>query len=231
MSDKDPASEKLLGEEDATNPSVDNDKEDAENTENAENKSSENMADANPPSYDSLFGKYRRLHDDCPGRAEFIKGVVQSFVTSAAFLICFGLMMILPISSIVLGVIHRHHCPIDVNIPIYLIVSGTVGLVVHILELFTKIKNRDTSSSVSSPVRMLRGCLQCFLFGWFIAGNVWIYSAYKPEYVDQSSATYCHVILYLFAFWTTTAVWIALSCVCCCLCLCLCCTLMFDREM
>lgn len=29
MSDKDPASEKLLGEEDATNPSVDNDKEDA----------------------------------------------------------------------------------------------------------------------------------------------------------------------------------------------------------
>lgn len=56
-------------------------------------------------------------------------------------------------------------------------------------------------------------------------GNVWIYSIYQPSY--NIGTDYCNKTLYLFAFWTTTLVYILLGITflggCCMLfCLCLC---------
>lgn len=56
-------------------------------------------------------------------------------------------------------------------------------------------------------------------------GNVWIYSIYQPSY--DTGTDYCNKTLYLFAFWTTTLVYILLGITflggCCMLfCLCLC---------
>ena len=53
-----------------------------------------------------------------------------------------------------------------------------------------------------------------FLFWWFIAGNVWIYSIYAPSYDKADnvvSGLYCNKTLCLFAFWTTTLSYIPLA--------------------
>lgn len=43
-------------------------------------------------------------------------------------------------------------------------------------------------------------------------GNVWIYSIYQPNYNKNTSVDpYCNKTLYLFAFWTTTLVYILLG--------------------
>ena len=56
-------------------------------------------------------------------------------------------------------------------------------------------------------------------------GNVWIYSIYQPNYNSLTSDVdpYCHKTLYLFAFWTTTLLYILLGLFLlggCCVCLC-----------
>lgn len=44
-------------------------------------------------------------------------------------------------------------------------------------------------------------------------GNVWIYSIYQPNYNKNTTSVdpYCDKTLYLFAFWTTTLVYILLG--------------------
>ena len=37
-------------------------------------------------------------------------------------------------------------------------------------------------------------------FAMFIAGSVWTFRVYKPEYYDTSSDEYCHKTVYLFSF-------------------------------
>lgn len=65
----------------------------------------------------------------------------------------------------------------------------------------------------------------CFLS----PGNVWIYSIYRPDFQKNSTSPemYCNKTLYLYAFWTTTLVYILFAVVllggCCVLvCFCLC---------
>lgn len=44
-------------------------------------------------------------------------------------------------------------------------------------------------------------------------GNVWIYSIYEPNYNKNTTGVdpYCDRTLYLFAFWTTTLIYILLG--------------------
>ena len=66
--------------------------------------------------------------------------------------------------------------------------------------------------------RPLESLLDCFLFVWFICGNVWIYRNYEPDYVDSYKSDYCHKTLYQFAFWITTSTYILVGVMCCCVC-------------
>ncbi len=57
----------------------------------------------------------------------------------------------------------------------------------------------------------------CFIFSWFICGNVWVYKNYMPSF-QPGSADYCDRTLYLFSFWLITSLYIALGACFCCLC-------------
>ena len=48
--------------------------------------------------------------------------------------------------------------------------------------------------------RFTQGLLSAAGFGMFIAGSVWTFRIYEPEYYDTSSANYCHKTVYLFSF-------------------------------
>ncbi|KAG1957270.1 transmembrane protein 272-like [Pimephales promelas] len=130
---------------------------------------------------------------------------------------------VLPIAQVSIGAIHLHDCPKQPYIPIYLLVSGVFALVLGLLSCLpcTQEPEDGTQTPLSSLCTAWNSLVSLFLFCWFIAGNVWIYSIY------DISAGDCNKTLYLFAFWTTTLVYILLGIVflggCCMLfCLCLC---------
>ncbi|XP_040925706.1 transmembrane protein 272-like [Betta splendens] len=140
----------------------------------------------------------------------------------------------LPIAQIVIGSVYLNECPRQHYIPIYLIVGGVFGLFIALLSCLpcTQRDEGDTSAADTPLSRLCttwNSLTSLFLFCWFITGNVWIYSIYQPDYHKNATHPdlYCNKTLYLFAFWTTTLVYILLGlffvigfCVLFCFCLC-----------
>ncbi|XP_055012617.1 transmembrane protein 272-like [Boleophthalmus pectinirostris] len=138
---------------------------------------------------------------------------------------------ILPVAQIAIGAAYLDECPKEHYIPIYLVVIGVCGLILAILACLPCAQ--DSPDGTTSPLHRLctawNSLLSAFVSCWFIAGNVWIYRIYEPNYVKNATIidTYCNKTLYLFAFWTTTLAYILLGailvggcCVLCCFCLC-----------
>ncbi|KAL0993762.1 hypothetical protein UPYG_G00113340 [Umbra pygmaea] len=138
------------------------------------------------------------------------------------------IVAVLPVAQIVIGGLFLDKCPMQKYIPIYLLVTGAFSLTLTVLSCLPCIKAPDEGAQtpISTVCTAWNSLLSLFLFCWFIAGNVWIYSIYPANY-DESGDIYCNKTLYLFAFWTTTLVYIFIGVVlaggCCVLfCMCLC---------
>jgi len=127
-------------------------------------------------------------------------------------------------------------CPVKDRIPIYLTVAGSVGLFSTCYRRGEKRNtsytstsetrysgdttytlthtryHRDTSQGdgqqIFNLVNRFRGLMKLFPLAWFVAGNVWIYSNYEPNYTDPSSPDFCNKTLYLFAFWVTNSYYV-----------------------
>lgn len=141
------------------------------------------------------------------------------------------ILCVLPIANIAIGAVYLHDCPRQPFIPIYLIVMGVFGMVLTLLScLPCASQNRDEPPNPLSRVCVFWNSLtSTFLFCWFIAGNVWIYSVYRPDFQKNSlnPEMYCNKTLYLYAFWTTTLIYILFAvfllggcCIFLCFCLC-----------
>ncbi|XP_051284817.1 transmembrane protein 272-like [Dicentrarchus labrax] len=132
-------------------------------------------------------------------------------------------LCIMPIAQIAIGAVHLDDCPQQHYIPIYLIVAGVFGLVLALLACLpcTQQPKDGTTNLLSRVCATWNSLMSLFLFCWFIAGNVWIYSIYEPNYNKNTTDVdpYCDKTLYLFAFWTTSLTYIflglALVCSCC----------------
>ncbi|XP_061664573.1 transmembrane protein 272-like [Syngnathoides biaculeatus] len=125
------------------------------------------------------------------------------------------LLCIIPIAQIAMGAAHLDDCPRQHYIPVYLIV---VGVALSLLVLVTGLPcARVPKDGPPNPFCWVslgwNSLLAVFLVSWFVAGNVWIYSIYKPNYHKNvtSAEPYCDKTLYLFAFWTTTLVYIVVG--------------------
>ncbi|MFT7796373.1 hypothetical protein Z043-123345 [Arapaima gigas] len=176
-----------------------------------------------PPS--SLTGQLLSLEME---NRNLLQNIPQPGKPSTPVLVISKLIAIaLPIAQITIGSLYLKDCPQQNYIPIYLVVSGVFSIT---LSLFSCLPCTQESEGVEQgPLTSLctawNSLVSLFLFCWFIAGNVWIYSIYPPNYNSTSSALYCDKTLYLFAFWTTTLVYILLGValvVCCCAVFCIC---------
>ncbi|XP_072349641.1 transmembrane protein 272-like isoform X1 [Scyliorhinus torazame] len=130
--------------------------------------------------------------------------------SSPAASVCMKLLtLILGIACITIGTIYLDSCTKQYMIPIFLIVSGSTTIFFLMISLIPCPPNDESNNSNLLKIGRVCDRLE-LLFStiWFIAGNVWIYSIYKPEYIDQSSPDYCNKTLYLFAFWSTTVIYI-----------------------
>ncbi|XP_061103809.1 transmembrane protein 272-like [Conger conger] len=119
------------------------------------------------------------------------------------------IMLAIPITQIVLGTIYLDKCPVQPYIPIYVLVSGVFTMVLSLLSCLPCAReSEEPQNPLSSICTAWNSLMILFLFCWFIAGNVWIYSVYAPSYDPNDLTQYCHKTLYLFAFWLTTLVYI-----------------------
>ncbi|XP_062371638.1 transmembrane protein 272-like [Sardina pilchardus] len=133
------------------------------------------------------------------------------------------LVLVIPISEIVIGALYLDSCPIQRYIPIYLVVTGVFTLSLVLLTCLPGSQADDADAEEVNGICCICNCwnsIVClFLTCWFIAGNVWIYSIYQPNY-DPAAGPHCDKTAYLFAFWITTlsyimaGVHIVGSCIC-----------------
>ncbi|XP_055358507.1 transmembrane protein 272-like [Betta splendens] len=113
---------------------------------------------------------------------------------------------------IVIGSLYLNECPRQPYIPIYLIVGGVFGLMIAGLSCIG-CTQRINNGPLSGFCTTWSSLTFLFLFCWLITGSVWIYSIYKPNYSKNATSPelYCNELLYLFAFWNTTVVYILLG--------------------
>uniref|UniRef100_A0A8W8JNF2 Uncharacterized protein n=1 Tax=Magallana gigas TaxID=29159 RepID=A0A8W8JNF2_MAGGI len=162
------------------------------------------ILDEPPPSYESLYGKIKRAKVESDNNVGFFRTVAGLLFASVGCTICLVMVLAIPVANIVIGALYRDKCPLERFIPIYLIVSGAVGIVYNVFGILRKLaksRNGEGEEEEDRPgvFTSICNCLfGCFLFAWFIAGNVWIYSNYDdwskdPSHVDK----YCHPTCYL----------------------------------
>ncbi|KAJ0055635.1 hypothetical protein NL108_006502 [Boleophthalmus pectinirostris] len=122
-----------------------------------------------------------------------------------------------PVAQIVIGAVYLDECPREHYIPIYLVVMGVFSLMLALLACLpcAEEPKDGTTNTLHRLSIVWHSLVSTFLGCWFIAGNVWIYRIYEPNYVKNETMidTYCHKTLYLFAFWSTTLVYIILGAV------------------
>ncbi|XP_078234316.1 transmembrane protein 272-like isoform X2 [Pogona vitticeps] len=114
----------------------------------------------------------------------------------------------LPISGIVLGAVYLDQCPRQPLVPIYLMLLSIVVLLLLGLSCVPCGNGTDQQSALT---RHLRAVTLLFLCAWFIAGSVWVYSIYPPDYESVGQPSFCHRTLFLFAFGVTTTLHVALA--------------------
>ncbi|XP_061446383.1 transmembrane protein 272-like [Rhineura floridana] len=114
----------------------------------------------------------------------------------------------LPIAGIIIGAVYLSQCPWQPLIPIYLIVLSAVVL---LLLLLSCVSCGDGRGQPSTLIQGFHAACFLFLCIWFVAGNVWVYSIYPPDYEATGHPTFCQRTVFLFAFGVTTAIYVVLA--------------------
>ncbi|KAL5255688.1 hypothetical protein ACHWQZ_G011052 [Mnemiopsis leidyi] len=186
-----------------------------------------------PPSYDSLFGKIKEArteHGNSLGFFKALAAILGAAIGGIVCVACVCALMALPIAQLVIGLQNQDDCTINKNIPLFLIVSGGCGCAAAILQVLDQMCCSDSSGSDGERkskcplLRLILHLLNLFCFVWFICGNVWVYKVHKTvNFDDADSEEYCGKLVYLFSFWSITAVYILMgaTCVIGCGCVCL----------
>ncbi|XP_064489758.1 transmembrane protein 272-like [Ornithodoros turicata] len=156
----------------------------------------------------SLIARMRDAIIGACGPKTFVGGVLGVVCMSACCkfieVILLSLLLPLHIAMIVVGALYLNDCPVEKFIPIFLVTGGTVGTVKDILNI-CKRRSENEEGTAQIGISCCTGILYTFMFGWFIAGCVWVFGNYQPDFDDPTSAKYCNKTLYNFAFGTLIA--------------------------
>ncbi|KAM4539883.1 transmembrane protein 272-like [Odontesthes bonariensis] len=151
----------------------------------------------------------------------------QGAVLIATLVVVNFIWWMVMIAAIGVGATHLDSCPVQPNIPIYLIVLGATSIL-SLSFTYNISANKDSAINIVSSACMT--ILHIFNFAWLIAGTCWVYNIYPPNYTGPDR---CHKITYQFAFVVTTLMWVTMTLVfiCgCCFGLLTCCTTMVVRR-
>ncbi|KAF8784617.1 uncharacterized protein LOC129958052 [Argiope bruennichi] len=129
---------------------------------------------------------------------------------TAFVFLCFFIIVVIPLSMIIVGSAYMYSCPTQSMIPVFLVVGGAgfLSSIVVLRKLNMMSKKSDEDEECYKKIFLL---VVLFHIGWFIAGCYWVYGAYAPNYLDESSQLYCHKTLYLYSFWLLNSIFLTLS--------------------
>lgn len=140
----------------------------------------------------------------------------RSAVQISALVVVNIIWWMVMIAAIGFGVKYLSECSVQPFIPIYLVVLGASSLLSLTLTYSSRIWD---DGCVGVLIIVFMTLLHLFSFAWFIAGTVWVYQIYPPNYIPEGTL-YCNKTAYLFAFVITTLVWaisvLMFVCGCCC---------------
>ncbi|ELT92427.1 hypothetical protein CAPTEDRAFT_187056 [Capitella teleta] len=168
-----------------------------------------------PPPF--IVGRVRGIWKKSATNVDFTKNLCTFIFCGAVGLACTIVFSIgLPIAHIVIGTLYLDDCPVQRFIPIYLVVAGCFILVKGIMSIaeayHKKDLNKDEEYQRPRVFSRADGLVGCFLFCWFIAGNVWIFSnVNKYQSEDPALSNFCNATLYLYAYWVTIATYILMA--------------------
>uniref|UniRef100_A0A4W5NRD6 Uncharacterized protein n=1 Tax=Hucho hucho TaxID=62062 RepID=A0A4W5NRD6_9TELE len=110
---------------------------------------------------------------------------------------------VITVARISIGVVYKNDCPQQPYIPSYLLVMAIFNLIMTTWMSFPwDPEGRGQQTPKSCICVSLQFLLALAVFCWIIAGNVWIFSIYQPNYdPTRSDGKYCNKTLYTFAFW------------------------------
>ncbi|XP_022103091.1 uncharacterized protein LOC110985929 [Acanthaster planci] len=183
-----------------------------------------------PPSYQSIMEKIKEAQANSETPAHFVGKSTNIVRQTACTSLCMGLSYLVPVSMVVMGSVFFDACPVEPMIPIYLIVFGAVyqaklSIDLNVRGCRHRCQENGEEADDNKCVKFLNWLSRLFgifLFGFFIAGNVWIFRNWTPSN-DPSSASYCYGPLYYYAFWVTISSYIVVGLLMCCMCTCFIC--------
>ena len=110
----------------------------------------------------------------------------------------FIFFIIAPIVKIIVGINYRDECPINLSIPLWLIIDGIFFILLVISIAFFKYFDCSLMTSV----------LGVFLVSWLVRGSVWVYGVRNNVSFNSLNTTYyCNSLCYQLAFWNITITW------------------------
>ncbi|XP_072378712.1 uncharacterized protein [Diabrotica undecimpunctata] len=104
------------------------------------------------------------------------------------------LSLIIYLAMLIIGILGVHHCPVEENIPLFLIATGAIGLITKITTYMREQIMRHFQ------VGYVESSLYTVEMVFLILGAYWVYKEYPPSYNQADGILYCQKTAYIFAF-------------------------------
>ncbi|XP_014219488.1 uncharacterized protein LOC106647552 [Copidosoma floridanum] len=170
--------------------------------------------------YGSLVFQLKDAHLEASGTCDFVYRALRVVSKTTVVTVFLAFMTTIPLVMLILGVQSVRDCPREPNIPLYMVVGGSLGSVRMFWLVISRIRSRRPVV-VSMPnndervsCKMIASILlSLFLIGWFALGNYWIlrirWPDYEPKHYDPNQ--WCDKTLYIFALVHLGIVYFAVS--------------------
>ncbi|CAF4568119.1 unnamed protein product [Rotaria sp. Silwood1] len=169
----------------------------------------EDIKDSDP--YVSVISRLSEAIQDSETYMEFVKKSV-TIVTNT--IVATALLILLTVFQVILffvGVKYLNDCPVQSNLPVYLLVVGSMGLVRVLNLLWKQFRRRrmrklegveldQEEETENNGSDFTDAVLNLFLLAWFIVGQYWTWRVFMPnfEFGIENPNNYCHRNVYIF---------------------------------
>lgn len=126
--------------------------------------------------------------------------------------------LLIYVAMFIVGVLSVKRCPADEDIPLFLCMTGFVGVASKIV---TYLRDRIIPYF---KIKYMESALYSTELIFFILGTYWVFKAYKPSFDPADGSKYCQktafmfAFIYLASFYAIVAILLLLGvCFCCCM--------------
>ncbi|CAF0870362.1 unnamed protein product [Adineta ricciae] len=170
----------------------------------------EDVKDSDP--YVSVLSRLGEAIQDSETLVEFVKKSYSIVANTYGATILLALLTVFQVILFFIGVKYLNDCPVQPNLPVYLLVAGAMGLVRALNLLWKQFRRRrlrklegveldQEEETENNGSGFTDAVLNLFLFAWFIVGQFWTWSSFMPnfEFGLENPDKYCHKNVYIFA--------------------------------